>query len=260
MLVDSHCHLDHLDLAEREGGLDAVLADARAQGITQFLSVAVDLATSEALVALTAQYSHVYSSVGVHPLQKIDQPVPSVQQLVSLAQAEGVVAIGETGLDNFYSAETFQWQRESFINHLLAAQQSCKPIIIHTRDARDETIALLRDYPLNAGGVMHCFTETWEMAEAAIALGFYISFSGIVTFNSATDLREVVRKVPLERLLIETDSPWLAPVPHRGKQNEPQYVREVAQCVADLHQISLQALAEITTQNFHRLFKIPSQQ
>ena len=260
MLVDSHCHLDHLDLAEREGGLDAVLADARAQGITQFLSVAVDLATSEALVALTAQYSHVYSSVGVHPLQKIDQPVPSVQQLVSLAQAEGVVAIGETGLDNFYSAETFQWQRESFINHLLAAQQSCKPIIIHTRDARDETIALLRDYPLNAGGVMHCFTETWEMAEAAIALGFYISFSGIVTFNSATDLREVVKKVPLERLLIETDSPWLAPVPHRGKQNEPQYVREVAQCVADLHQISLQALAEITTQNFHQLFKIPSQQ
>jgi TatD DNase family protein len=260
MLVDSHCHLDHLDLAEREGGLDAVLADARAQGITQFLSVAVDLATSEALVALTAQYSHVYSSVGVHPLQKIDQPVPSVQQLVSLAQAEGVVAIGETGLDNFYSAETFQWQRESFINHLLAAQQSCKPIIIHTRDARDETIALLRAYPLNAGGVMHCFTETWEMAEAAIALGFYISFSGIVTFNSATDLREVVKKVPLERLLIETDSPWLAPVPHRGKQNEPQYVREVAQCVADLHQISLQALAEITTQNFHQLFKIPSQQ
>ena len=258
MLVDSHCHLDHLDLAEREGGLDAVLADARAQGITQFLSVAVDLATSEALVALTAQYSHVYSSVGVHPLQKIDQPVPSVQQLVSLAQAEGVVAIGETGLDNFYSAETFQWQRESFINHLLAAQQSCKPIIIHTRDARDETIALLRAYPLNAGGVMHCFTETWEMAEAAIALGFYISFSGIVTFNSATDLREVVKKVPLERLLIETDSPWLAPVPHRGKQNEPQYVREVAQCVADLHKISLQALAEITTQNFHQLFKIPS--
>ena len=260
MLVDSHCHLDHLDLAEREGGLDAVLADARAQGITQFLSVAVDLATSEALVALTAQYSHVYSSVGVHPLQKIDQPVPSVQQLVSLAQAEGVVAIGETGLDNFYSAETFQWQRESFINHLLAARQSCKPIIIHTRDARDETIALLRAYPLNAGGVMHCFTETWEMAEAAIALGFYISFSGIVTFNSATDLREVVKKVPLERLLIETDSPWLAPVPHRGKQNEPQYVREVAQCVADLHKISLQALAEITTQNFHQLFKIPSQQ
>ena len=260
MLVDSHCHLDHLDLAEREGGLDAVLADARAQGITQFLSVAVDLATSEALVALTAQYSHVYSSVGVHPLQKIDQPVPSVQQLVSLAQAEGVVAIGETGLDNFYSAETFQWQRESFINHLLAAQQSCKPIIIHTRDARDDTIALLRAYPLNAGGVMHCFTETWEMAEAAIALGFYISFSGIVTFNSATDLREVVKKVPLERLLIETDSPWLAPVPHRGKQNEPQYVREVAQCVADLHKISLQALAEITTQNFHQLFKIPSQQ
>jgi len=260
MLVDSHCHLDHLDLTKREGGLDAVLADAQARGVTQFLSVAVDLASSEKLVALTAQYSRVYSSVGVHPLQKIDQPVPSVAQLLSLAQAEGVVAIGETGLDNFYSAETLLWQRESFVNHLVAAQQTGKPIIIHTRDAREETMALLRAYPLTGGGVMHCFTETWEMAEAAIALGFYISFSGIVTFNSAADLREVVKKVPLDRLLVETDSPWLAPVPHRGKQNEPQYVREVAECVAGLHQISLQALAEITTQNFHRLFRIPSQQ
>ena len=203
MLVDSHCHLDHLDLTEREGGLEAVLADAQARGITQFLSVAVDLVSSEALVALTAQYSHVYSSVGVHPLQKIDQPVPSVAQLVSLAQAESVVAIGETGLDNFYSAETLLWQRESFVNHLLAAQQTGKPIIIHTRDAREETIALLRAYPLTGGGVMHCFTETWEMAQEAIALGFYISFSGIVTFNSAADLREVVKKVPLDRLLLK---------------------------------------------------------
>ena len=258
MRVDSHCHLDHLDLTDREGGLDGVIADALAQGITQFLSVAVDLSSSASLVDLTAKYSNIYSSVGVHPLQKIDQPVPSVQQLVDLAQAQGVVAIGETGLDNFYSADTHKWQRESFINHLQASQSTGKPIIIHTRDAREETIGLLRQYPLEAGGVMHCFTETWEMAEAAIELGFYISFSGIVTFKSADDLREVVRRVPLDRLLVETDSPWLAPVPHRGNQNEPQYVREVGQCVADLKGITIEKLAEITTQNFHRLFRIPA--
>ena len=256
MLVDSHCHLDHLDLSDREGGLNAVLADARARGVTQFLSVAVDLATSKSLVAITAEHSDIYSSVGVHPLQKIDQPVPSVEQLLALAEAPGVVAIGETGLDNFYSADTHQWQRESFINHLVASQQSGLPIIIHTRDAREETIALLRAHSLPGAGVMHCFTETWEMAEAALDLGFYISFSGIVTFNSAADLREVARRVPLDRILVETDSPWLAPVPHRGKQNEPQYVWEVAQCVAGLKGISVEELAEITTQNFHRLFRI----
>ena len=258
MLVDSHCHLDHLDLTDREAGLDGVLADARARGITQFLSVAVDLKSSRSLLELTQQQDHVYSSVGVHPLQKIDQPVPEVEELVALASGPKVVAIGETGLDNFYSADTHQWQRESFINHLLASQQTGKPIIIHTRDARSETIELLRQYPLQGGGVMHCFTETWEMAEAALELGFYISFSGIITFNSAADLREVVRQVPLERLLVETDSPWLAPVPHRGKQNEPQYVREVAETVAELKGVSLEQLAEITTQNFHRLFKIPT--
>ena len=257
MLVDSHCHLDHLNLTDREAGLDGVLADARARGITQFLSVAVDLESSRSLFELTQQQDNVYSSVGVHPLQKIDQPVPEVEQLVALANGPKVVAIGETGLDNFYSADTHQWQRESFINHLLASQQTGKPIIIHTRDARDETSQLLRQYPLQGGGVMHCFTETWEMAEAALELGFYISFSGIITFNSAADLREVVRLVPLERLLVETDSPWLAPVPHRGKQNEPQYVREVAETVAELKGVSLEQLAEITTQNFHRLFKIP---
>jgi TatD DNase family protein len=256
MLVDSHCHLDHLDLSDRQAGLDEVLADARARGITQFLSVAIDLATSASLVELTQRHHNVYSSVGVHPLQKITQPVPEVEQLVALAAAPKAVAIGETGLDNFYSADTHQWQRESFVNHLQASQQTGKPIIIHTRDARDETIELLRQYPLQSGGVMHCFTETWEMAEAAIELGFYISFSGIVTFKSADELREVVRRVPVERILVETDSPWLAPVPHRGKQNEPQYVREVAETVADLKGISLEQLAEITTQNFHRLFRI----
>jgi TatD DNase family protein len=257
MLVDSHCHLDHLDLTDREGGIHAVLEAAKARGITHFLSVAVDMPTSKSLVDLTAKYDNVYSSVGAHPLQKVQQDVPGIDELVALAKQPRVVAIGETGLDNFYSSETIDWQRASFINHLKASQQLNKPVIIHTRDARDETIDLLRQHRTSAAGVMHCFTESWEMAEQALALGFYISFSGIVTFASADELRDVATRVPLDRILVETDSPWLAPVPHRGKQNEPQYVREVAQCMADLRGISLDQLARATTDNFHRLFQIP---
>ncbi|MBT5388439.1 MAG: TatD family hydrolase [Porticoccaceae bacterium] len=258
MLVDSHCHLDHLDLSDRDGGLRSVIEDAQARGVGKFLTVAVDLDTSASLVKITAAYDNVFSSVGVHPLQKIDRPVPCVEELVALSKAPSVVAIGETGLDNFYSAETHQWQRDSFINHLKASQLTDKPIIIHTRDARTETIDLLRQYPLPAGGVMHCFTENWEMAKAALDLNFYISFSGIVTFKTANELRVVVAKVPLDRLLVETDSPWLAPVPYRGKQNEPQYVREVAETVAAIKGVTVDELAEITTQNFHRLFRIPT--
>jgi len=258
MLVDSHCHLDHLDLSDRDGGLSGVIHSAEARGVTHFLSVAVDIANSRSLIDLTAEFDNVYSSVGVHPLQKTTQPVPSVEELISLAQQPRVVAIGETGLDNFYSSETIDWQRQSFINHLQASQQIGKPVIIHTRDAREETIQLMREYTPAAGGVMHCFTETWEMAEQALALGFYISFSGIVTFASAEQLREVAVKVPLDRILVETDSPWLAPVPHRGSQNEPQYVREVAQCMADLRGISLEQLAQATTDNFNRLFQLPA--
>lgn len=257
MLVDSHCHLDHLDLSEREGGIDAVLDAAKARGVSHFLSVAVDMPTSKSLVDLTAKHDNVFSSVGAHPLQKIQQEVPSVEELIELASQPGVVAIGETGLDNFYSSETIDWQRASFINHLKASQQTNKPVIIHTRDAREETIDLLRQYTPSAAGVMHCFTESWEMAEQALELGFYISFSGIVTFASADELRDVAVRVPLDRILVETDSPWLAPVPHRGKQNEPQYVREVAEFMADLRGISFEELAAATTDNFHRLFQIP---
>ena len=256
MLADSHCHLDRLDLSAREGGLDAVIADAKARGVSHLLTVAVDLDSSQTLTQLTAQHNNIYSSVGVHPLQDEELPMPTVEQLTSLACAPKVVAIGETGLDNFYSAESYEWQRDSFINHLQAAQQVQKPIIVHTRDARDETIKLLREYSLDSAGVLHCFTETWEMAKAALDLGFYISFSGIVTFKSADVLREVVKKVPVDRILVETDSPWLAPVPYRGKQNEPQYVYEVAQTVADLKNMSLEQLAQTTTNNFLQLFKI----
>lgn len=256
MLVDSHCHLDKLDLAKCRGGLDDVIADAKQRGVSHLLSVAVDLDSSKSLTDLTAKYTNIYSSVGVHPLQETSLPIPSVDDLVALAKAPKVIAIGETGLDNHYSADTFEWQKQSFVNHLIAAEQTCKPVIIHTREARKETMDLLSHYRSDSAGVMHCFTETWEMAKAALDLGFYISFSGIVTFKNADDLREVVAKVPLDRLLVETDSPWLAPVPYRGKQNEPQYVYEVAQCVANIKNIQLETLAQATSDNFFRLFRL----
>jgi TatD DNase family protein len=255
MLVDSHCHLDRLDLSQRDGGLEKVIADARDRGVSHLLTVAVDLDSSKSLLDITAKYPNVYSSVGAHPLQDENPPIPSVEDIVSLAGASKVVAVGETGLDNHYGADSYEWQRESFINHLIAAQDVHKPVIIHTREARKETMDLLNNYSLERAGVMHCFTETWEMAKAALDLGFYISFSGIVTFKNAEDLRQVVAKVPLDRLLIETDSPWLAPVPYRGKQNEPQYVYEVAQCVADIKKIDLASLAQATTDNFFQLFQ-----
>lgn len=255
MLVDSHCHLDRLDLSQRDGGLEKVIADARDRGVSHLLTVAVDLDSSKSLLDITAKYPNVYSSVGAHPLQDKNPPIPSVEDIVSLAGATKVVAVGETGLDNHYGADSYDWQRESFINHLIAAQDVHKPVIIHTREARKETMDLLNNYSLERAGVMHCFTETWEMAKAALDLGFYISFSGIVTFKNAEDLRQVVAKVPLDRLLIETDSPWLAPIPYRGKQNEPQYVYEVAQCVADIKKIDLASLAQATTDNFFQLFQ-----
>lgn len=256
MLIDSHCHLDRLDLSAREGGLEAVIADAQTRGISHLLTVAVDLESSRSLTELTAKYDHIYSSVGVHPLQDEELPLPTVEQLTQLAMLPKVVAVGETGLDNFYSADSFEWQYESFTRHLLASKQVEKPLIVHARDARDETIKLLKQHQSNSAGVLHCFTETWEMAKAAMDFGYYISFSGIVTFKNAGELREVVKKIPLDRILVETDSPWLAPVPYRGKQNEPKNVYEVAQCVAEIKGISLEELADITTNNFFNLFKI----
>ena len=256
MLVDSHCHLDRLDLSNREGGIEAVISDAKARGISHLLTVAVDLDSSKSLTEVTAKYDHIYSSVGVHPLQDEELPLPTVEELVDLAKLPKVIAVGETGLDNFYSADSYDWQYESFTRHLLASKQAKKPVIVHTRDAREQTIDLLKQHQSDSAGVLHCFTETWEMAKAAMEFGFYISFSGIVTFKNAGDLREVVKKIPLDRILVETDSPWLAPVPYRGKQNEPKNVYEVAQCVADIKGISIEQLAETTTQNFFNLFKL----
>lgn len=255
MLVDSHCHLDRIDLEKTGGDLDALLAAARERGISRFLSVAVDLASSRKMIDLAARYPDIVVSVGVHPLQDRPLPVPPVDKLVALAAEPGVVAIGETGLDNYYGSDSARWQTAGFINHMEAAVAARKPVIVHTREARRETLEILRDHGgADVGGVLHCFTESWEMAKAAMDMGFYISFSGIVTFNSAGDLREVVRKMPLDRLLVETDSPWLAPVPHRGKQNEPRYVREVAEKVAEIKGLGLEELAAITSRNFEQLF------
>lgn len=258
MLIDSHCHLDRIDLARAGKTLDQLLDDARAKGVSGFLTVGVDLASSRQLVELARRYPDVYVSVGAHPLQENPMPVPSVEELVALAASESVVAIGETGLDNHYSAATADWQRQSFIHHLTAARELARPVIVHTREARDETLRLLRQHACrHSGGVLHCFTETLDLALAAIDLNFYISFSGIITFRNAQALRDVLRELPVERLLVETDAPWLAPMPHRGKQNEPMYVLEVARQVAAIKGLSLEELAAITSANFQRLFQLP---
>lgn len=258
MLIDSHCHLDRLDLARAGRDLDALLDGARARGVGGFLTVGVDLDSSRKLVALAARYPDVYVSVGAHPLQEEVLPLPTVEQLIELGGQERVVAIGETGLDNHYAAATADWQRASFVNHLEAARLLGKPVIVHTREAREETLELLTRHACrDSGGVLHCFTESWEMARAAIDLNFYISFSGIITFRNAEALREVVKRVPLDRLLVETDAPWLAPVPHRGRQNEPAFVVEVAAQVAQLKGLPVDELAAITTANCRRLFHLP---
>lgn len=256
MLVDSHCHLDHLDVSDRDGGLSSVLSDARARDINTILTVAVDLEKSRKLLGLTQQYSGIYSSVGVHPLQKNAIPVPEVAEIVELARSPNVVAIGETGLDYYYSEDTAEWQLQSFENQLQAAKIVDFPVIVHSRSAQEDTLDALRRSAPDRAGVMHCYTESWDMARQALDLGFYISFSGILTFRNADALREVARKVPADRILVETDAPWLAPVPHRGKQNEPGFVREVAQVLAEVRNLNLNQVAEITTQNFYRLFHL----
>jgi TatD DNase family protein len=198
-------------------------------------------------------------SCGVHPLHQDD--ACSYEELLEKAQQDEVVAIGETGLDYFYSPESKAVQLTSFVDHIKVANETNKPLIIHTRDARDDTINLLKEHKApHTKGVLHCFTESLEMAQAAIEMDFYISISGIVTFNSADELRDVVKAIPLERLLIETDSPWLAPVPHRGKQNQPGYVVEVAEFIAELKGVSVKELAQITTKNFYDLFSLAKKQ
>ena len=254
-LIDSHCHLDRLDLAKLDADLDAVLAAARRHDVTHMLCVCIDMDNFPAVQALAQRYPQVFASVGVHPNEK-DTRDPEVQELVALAQAAKVVAIGETGLDYFHGEGDLEWQRQRFRRHIRAARECGKPLIIHTRDAREDTINIMREEgAAEAGGVMHCFTEDWTMAEQAMELGFYISFSGIVTFRNAEPLREVARRVPLERMLVETDAPYLTPVPYRGKSNQPAYVRYVAEHIAEVRGEPLETIAAATTDNFFKLFQ-----
>lgn len=255
MLVDSHCHLDRVDLEPYQGRFAGMLDSARENGVAHMLCVSIDLESYPQMLSLVEPHQQVSVSVGVHPCDQ-DRREPGVQELVDLATHPRNVAIGETGLDYFRTEGDLSWQRERFRTHIRAARVAKKPLIIHTREAREDTIDILRqEQAAEVGGVMHCFTETWEMARDALDLGFYISFSGIVTFRNAEDLREVARKVPLDRLLIETDAPYLAPVPHRGKPNEPRHVVHVAETVAGLRGVSVETLSQQTTENFFSLFK-----
>jgi TatD DNase family protein len=256
MLVDSHCHLDRLDLAAHGGSLDAALDAARARGVGQFLCIGVSADNAATVKALADRYGDVHCSVGVHPLDLAPGQPPALDWLLQELDHPRVVAIGETGLDYHYEPEAAELQQQAFQLHLEAARITGKPVIVHTREARADTLALLREAALPQAGVLHCFTEDWDMARAALDIGFYISLSGIVTFRNAEALREVARQVPADRLLVETDSPYLAPVPHRGKANLPQYVREVAEFLAELRGVSYDALAEQTTANFYRLFPL----
>lgn len=254
LLVDSHCHLNLLDLTPDAGDLNKVVARARDAGVGYLLNVCVNLADFPELLSTAERYPFVGVSVGSHPNEQHE--TVDCEGLVRLAQHDKVVAIGETGLDYFRSTGDLDWQRNRFRAHIQAAKQLQKPLIIHTRDAKEDTLKIMREENADQiGGVMHCFTEDWEAAKQALDLNFYISFSGVVTFKNATVIQEVAKKVPLERMLIETDSPYLAPVPFRGKPNEPAYVRHTAEYIANLRGISLDTFAEQTSANFFQLFK-----
>ncbi len=249
--VDSHCHINFADLA---ANMPQLLANMQDYDVSHALCVAVNLPELPSVLALAQQHDNIFASVGVHPDYE-DTPEPTVAQLVELAQSPKVVAIGETGLDYFRLTGDLEWQRERFRTHIRAARETGLPLIIHTRASSEDTIRILREENAqDVGGVMHCFTESWEVAQQAMDLGFYISLSGIVTFKKAEDLKQLARLMPLDRLLIETDSPYLAPMPHRGKQNQPAWVRHVAEHIAELKGIPLSDVAEATTQNFFNLF------
>lgn len=257
MYIDSHCHINFPELAAR---MPEILGKMAENEVSHALCVAVDLPDFPSVLALAERHENIYASVGVHPDYE-DTPEPSVEELIRLADHPKIVAIGETGLDYYRLEGNLEWQRERFRTHIRASRATGKPLIIHTRAASEDTIRIMREEGAgtDAGGVagvMHCFTESLEVARAAMEMGFYISFSGIVTFKSAKDLQAVAREVPLEQMLIETDSPYLAPVPYRGKVNEPALVRHVAEFLATLKGVPVEEIARQTTENFFNLFRI----
>jgi TatD DNase family protein len=256
MLIDSHCHLNRLDLAKYAGSLAKALEFARSQDVRHFLSVCVELADVPGLILIAEEHEGVNISIGLHPTESVESE-PDEANLAVLASHPKVLAIGETGLDYYRCEGEMEWQRQRFRRHIRAALEVNKPLIIHTRQAAADTLQILREERAeNVGGVFHCFTEDWQVAQQALDLGFYISFSGIITFSNAKALQEVVKRVPLTKLLIETDSPYLAPAPFRGKPNEPAFVRYVAEAVAQLKNTDLAIVAAETTANFNRLFQV----
>lgn len=256
MFVDTHCHLTMLNLEPYGGDLDAAIQQAREAGVSKMMAISVDLDDYIALSEIAARHSDVGYSVGVHPCEDVSvMQRATVEKLVELAQPENVWAIGETGLDYFHSTAFVAEQKDCFARHIHASKTVKKPVVVHTRSAKTDTIDIIRAEKSDHG-ILHCFTEDWETAKAVLDCGYYISFSGIVSFKNAQDLRDVAKQVPLDRLLIETDSPYLAPMPYRGKSNEPKYVPYVAKALSDVYHKSLEEIAMITTQNFENLLKI----
>ncbi len=253
MFIDSHCHINFPDLISDLDGVIQRMSDAQ---VEKALCVSVSTKTLPEIIKITNSYSNIYGSAGVHPNEK-EVEEPALETLINLSANKKIIAIGETGLDYFRSEGDMNWQQERFRRHIRCAKEVGKPLIIHTREAPKDTIRIMKEEgAAQAGGVMHCFTESYEMAEAAINMGFMISFSGIVTFKNATQVKEVAAKVPLNSILIETDSPYLAPVPFRGKTNEPSFVKYVAEELANLKNVEIDLIASQTTDNFHRLFKV----
>jgi TatD DNase family protein len=256
MLIDSHCHLDRIDLAPYQDDFANFMAAVKDSQIEHLLTIAIDLESYPDMLALVADYPQISVTVGVHPNVQ-DGKDPTTDELIAFGQFDKVIGIGETGLDYFRSEGDTAWQQQRFRNHIAAAKILKKPLIIHTRNAKADTLGILREEnAAEVGGIIHCFTEDWEFAQGALDLNFYISFSGIVTFNNAKEIKEVAKKVPADRFLIETDSPYLAPVPHRGRPNYPIYVRYVAEHIAELRESSFVSIANQSTTNFRRLFKI----
>ncbi|MFB0936385.1 MAG: TatD family hydrolase [Propionivibrio sp.] len=251
MLVDSHCHLD---LPELAGDLPQLLEAMQRNDIGCAVCIGVTLEDFPRILALAEAHPNILATVGVHP-ENTGVKEPTIDSLVELARHPRVVGIGETGLDYYWHKDAPEWQRERFRTHIRAARAAGKPLVVHNREATADTLRVLTEEGASeVGGVMHCFTETWDVAEQALDLGFHISISGIVTFKNALVVKEVARRVPLDRLLVETDAPYLAPVPFRGKINQPAYVRYVAEEIASLRGISYDAVAAATTENFFRLF------
>ena len=255
MFIDSHCHLDCIDLEPFDNDFDNLVRQSREAGVSHMLCVSINMKSYPAMLEHVRPYDDISVSVGMHPMADEDENFND-KLLLELARDAKVVAIGETGLDYYYHKDEKDWQLSQFRTHVQVANEVGKPVIIHTRDAGEDTLRVLREeHASRCGGVIHCFTETQEFAEQALDLGFMISFSGIVTFNNADRLRAVARSVPDDRILIETDAPYLAPVPHRGKQNQPAYVKQVAEVIAEVRQTSFEHIAEISRDNFYRLFK-----